>query len=390
MACAGRYSEDPRRAIRLNTSSPLPLWRGQERNQGSLDRQFYLDLARRAVRMPVGTDLMMHEEPEPDKIRNDGIALGRVIEKAARCWRTPLAVPLMDLRLEKIDLLGLAGVPEDKADTFHFSAPLDDAALARLTGEQPEAMCAGSTARNQALAYIRTVPDLVAVGMAIGPFSLATRLMADPISAGAMAGSGVEENESDEVRLLWQCIRIAEAAVLRSVRSQVASGARAIMICEPAACTAYISPRQLKSGSNVFERLVMEPNLRVKAALDEAGCDLIFHNCGELIDAMVQAFAARLHPVILSLGSSRKLWEDAGFAPADVVLYGNLPSKSFYSDGAMPLEEVARRTRELVDRMAACGHPHIVGSECDVLFVPHAQETIWRKVAALMGRPLER
>ena len=66
------------------------------------------------------------------------------------------------------------------------------------------------------------------------------------------------------------------------------------------------------------------------------------------------------------------------------------PSKSFYSDGAMPLEEVARRTDELVDKMAACGHPHVLGSECDVLFVPEAQETIWKKVAAMMGRPLER
>jgi hypothetical protein len=224
--------------------------------------------------------------------------------------------------------------------------------------------------------------------MAIGPFSLTTRLMADPISAAAMAGSGVEKEESDEVRLLEQCLRIAEAAVLRSVRSQVASGARALMICEPAACTAYISPRQLKAGSNIFECLVMESNLLIKAALDEAGCDLIFHDCGELIDPMVEAFATRLHPVILSLGSSRKLWEDARLVPGDVVLYGNLPSKSFYSDGAMPVDEVVRRTNDLADKMASCGHPHIMGSECDVLFVPEARNTIWKKVEALMGRPL--
>ena len=156
------------------------------------------------------------------------------------------------------------------------------------------------------------------------------------------------------------------------------------MICEPAASIAFISPRQIRSGSNLFERLVMEPNLRLKAALDEAGCDLIFHDCGELIDAMVEAFAHRLHPVILSMGNSRKLWEDARLVPGDVVLYGNLPTKSFYSDGAMPVEEVARRTDELITRMKTCGHPHILGSECDVLFVPEAQETIARKVDAMM------
>ena len=71
--------------------------------------------------------------------------------------------------------------------------------------------------------------------------------------------------------------------------------------------------------------------------------------------------------------------------PKDVVLYGNLPSKSFYSDGAMPVEEVVRRTEELVARMRACGHPYIVGSECDVLFVTDAQDAIRRKVDAMMS-----
>jgi hypothetical protein len=156
------------------------------------------------------------------------------------------------------------------------------------------------------------------------------------------------------------------------------------MICEPAANTSFISPRQIKAGSDLFERLVMEPNLRLKAALGAAGCDLIFHDCGELMDPMVEAFAHRLHPVILSLGSSRKLWQDAHLVPSDVVLYGNLPTKSFYSDGAMPIEEVIRRTNELVANMKACGHAHILGSECDVLFVPEAHETIRNKVDAMM------
>jgi hypothetical protein len=347
-------------------------------------RQFYLDLAARGLRMPIGADLVMHEESEPEKVRSDGLALGRVIERTARRWGTPLAIPRMDLRLEKTDLLAMAGVSATEAEAFHFTSPLDETVLATLCGEQTAALCAGSIARDQALAYIGTQPDLVSVGMAIGPFSLTTRLMADPITATALSGSGIEAEDSDEVKLLWQCLRVSEAAVLRSMRSQIRHGAKAIMICEPTACSAFISPRQLKAGSNLFERLVMEPNLRLKAALTEAGCDLIFHDCGELIDPMVEAFAQRLHPVILSLGSSRKLWQDAHLVPKDVVLYGNLPTKSFYSDGAMPVEEVIRRTDELVANMKACGHPHIVGSECDVLFVADAQETIGKKVDAMM------
>lgn len=335
--------------------------------------------------MPIGTDLVLGEENEPEKTRKEGVSLGRVVERAARRWHTPLAIPLMDLRLEKVDLLALAGVSEADAESYRFTMPLEEKTLAHLCDRQAAQFCATSRARDEALAYVAATQDLVAVGMAIGPFSLATRMMADPITAAAIAGTGATPQDSEEVRLLWQCLEMAEAAVQRALCSQMAHGAQAIMICEPAACTAFLSPRQLHAGSTLFEHLVMEPNLRLKATLDDTGCDLIFHDCGELINPMVEAFAKRLHPVMLSLGSSRNLCDDARLIPKDVVLYGNLPSKLFYSDRAMPVEEVVRRTCELIARMRASGHPHIPGTECDVLFVPGAEETIRRKVDAMMA-----
>lgn len=337
--------------------------------------------------MPIGADLVLHEEHKPEMVRQNGPAVGRVIERAARRWNTPLAISLMDLRLEKTDLLAAAGVSAAGSEKYHFTAPLDEPLLATICADRAAKLCPESCARDDALAYIASQPELIPIGMAIGPFSLATRLMADPIAAIAIAGAGVEPRDSDEVRLWWQCLRMAEAAVVRSLRSQMAHGAKAIVICEPAACTAFISPRQIKAGSKLFEHMVMEPNLRLKALLDEAGCGLIFHNCGRLTDAMVQAFAQQLHPAVLSLGGSRKLWEDARLAPKDVALYGNLPSKEFYSDGAMPVEEVVHRAGELIARMRACGHPHILGTECDVLFVPEAQETIRKKIDAMMTAP---
>lgn len=348
-----------------------------------MDRKFYLDLAARGLRMPIGSDLVLHEEDNPEQVRKDGRALGQVIARAARRWGTPLAVPLMDLRLEKIDLLSLAGISAIQAESFHFTSPLDEATVKTLCGAQTAPACVESLARDEALAYIRTQPDLLPVGMAIGPFSLATQLLADPITVTALAGMDGAAGGSDDVRLLWQCLRVSEAAVARSVQSQIRSGAKAIMVCEAAAGTSFISPRQMESNSSLFERLVMEPNLRLKAVLEEGGCDLIFHDCGELTDSMVQAFAHRLHPAILSFGGSRKLWEDARLVPKDVVLYGNLPTKLFYSDDLMPLEKVIRRTNELAAKMKACGHPHILGTECDVLFVPGAQDTIWKKVEAM-------
>lgn len=73
--------------------------------------------------MPIGADLVLHEEPNPEAIMLDAERLGRVVEKAARRYRTPLAFPLMDLLLEKSDLLEFVGVPESEIDLFHFKAP---------------------------------------------------------------------------------------------------------------------------------------------------------------------------------------------------------------------------------------------------------------------------
>ena len=157
-----------------------------------------------------------------------------------------------------------------------------------------------------------------------------------------------------------------------------------MLVCEPAASTAFLSPRQIKGGSPIFERLVLEPNGRLVRVLRDAEADLIFHDCGELTPEMVRTFASRLEPAVLSLGSSRKLWEDADLVPRSVVLYGNLPSKSFYSDADMPDGGGSPSLRG-ADRGHArsAAIPHILGTECDVLHVPGASEAIWRKVEAM-------
>jgi uroporphyrinogen-III decarboxylase len=186
------------------------------------------------------------------------------------------------------------------------------------------------------------------------------------------------------VALLEQAFALASAVIGWSIDKQIEAGARAVFVCEPAASIAYISPRQLATGANLLERFVLGPNRAIQERLARADCELIFHCCGELTDDFVRAFAS-LRPVILSLGSSRKLWEDAALVPDDVVLYGNLPTKTFYSDEACPVSRVEELTRELLGRMRATGHPFILGSECDVLSVDGAEETIRRKVATFMN-----
>jgi uroporphyrinogen-III decarboxylase len=351
-----------------------------------MDRSYYLDLAARGLRMPIGADLLLHEQPDPEDVLLDAERLGRVVEDAARRYRTPLAFPLMDLRLEKADLLDFAGVPEGQVDLYHFSTPPSAEMVASVLAAAGRPFSERIRANQGAVRHIAERTDLMPVGMLIGPFSLMTKLVADPIASVAMAGGGVTADEDEGVALVERCLQLALATVLRSAKAQIEAGAKAIIMCEPAANTVYLSPRQLRRGSDILERFVLAPCRQVRALLGGYDVDLIFHNCGELMPEMIEHFALQLRPAMISLGSSRKLWEDAAVVPKDIVLFGNLPTKTFYSDSAMPVEEVMRLTDELAGHMSGCGHPHILGSECDVLHVPDAAATIRRKVDAMLEK----
>jgi len=349
-----------------------------------MDRSYYLDLARQGLRMPIGADLVLREKPDHHDRLYDGQRLGEVLVETARRFQTPLAFPLMDLTVEKEDLLMLLGLGAVDMGSHHFE---------QVTPEMVEQVRAGvdsapQTPRNLANAgairYVAGQSDLVAVGMAIGPFSLMTKLLADPITPVFLAGSGMTGEDEPEVGTMERSLELSELILARSLRLQAEAGARAVCLCEPAANQVYVSPRQIEAGGDVFERLVMQPNLRVKALLDELGMDLIFHDCGELIDPMIQDFT-RLDPAILSMGSSRRLWEDARMIPESTVMYGNLPSKKFYSDTEISVLDVERMSAELVKEMRRAGQPFILGTECDVLSIPGSEQTIFRKVDAMMG-----
>lgn len=347
-------------------------------------RSVLLELAAAGHRLPIGADLLLHEEADPANARLDPGRLGGVIERAARRYRTPLAFPLMDLRLEKADLLAALGIPEDDIDAFHFTEPPDEDAIRQLEAGDSRPFPAACLAQQGAIRYIASRSDLIPVGMAIGPFSLMTKLLADPITPLALAASGMRPEEDTGVRLAAAALRMSLATVMRSVRAQTRAGARAVIICEPAVSVTYLSPRMMARAPEVLDRFVLAPLRQVREQIRAGGADLILHDCGQLTADLLRTLASELRPAMLSLGSSRTLWEDAAAVPGDTVLYGNLPTRQFYSDAAMPVEEVRRLARELAARMRATGHPFILGSECDVLHVPEAAETIRRKVEVML------
>lgn len=353
-----------------------------------MDRQFYLDLARSGLRMPVGTDLVLHEKEDPERIQRDGRALGMVVEETARRFGTPLAFGHMDLTLEKTVLLEMLDIPAEQIPLYHLPGCPSDAIFEKVARRIHEPLSRRLLAHVESVGYIAQHTDLIPVGMGIGPFSLMTKLLSDPITPIYLAGSGVTGEEDPDVKAVEAALDLSLSIVLRSFSAQIAAGAKAVFVAEPAANVVYISPRQIESGSDIFSRYVGQFNRRLKALLDKNGVDLIFHCCGELTDYMVQQFAA-LDPVILSLGSSRKLWEDARLVPEHIVLYGNLPSKHFYSDELITRQEVERRTCDLLRRMRDTGHPFILGSECDVLNVPGYEATIREKVVAFLRCPCD-
>lgn len=350
-----------------------------------MSRHYYLDLARQDVALPIGAELVLKQHPDPAAILLDGPRLGRVIEDAARRFRTPLAFPIMDLQLEKAVLLETMGVPVADVAQFHFDTAPDPAQIALVrdrlrSGDLTPRM----RANNDAIRHIAQNTDLVPVGMCIGPVSLMTKLIADPITPIFMAGSGETAAENEEVALVETCLELAVTVILESLRHQIAAGARAVFIAEPAANKVFFSPRQFDADAGeLFNRYVFDTNRRIAALLAEHDVDLLFHCCGELIDPMLETFT-RLHPALLSLGSSRDLVHDAKIVPLDIVLFGNLPSKQFYSETLIIPEQVEQRGRDLLATMRATGHPFILGTECDTLHVPGCETHIWNKVDAIL------
>ncbi len=348
-----------------------------------MTRDGFLELARQGLRMPIGTDLVLHEQPNPDRVARDGMALGRVVEATARRYGTPLAFAHMDLMREKTALLSLLDILAEAIPTYHFDGcpgiEVVEAVHARINGPlHPDLQ-----AHVDSIRYIAEQTDLVPVGMSIGPFSLMTKLLQDPITPIYLAGTGATAEEDEDVRAVELLLDLSLLIVLRTVGAQLEAGAKAVFVAEPAANIVYLSPRQLAAGADIFARYVIARDRQVKALLEAHGGHLVFHCCGELTDDMVRAFGS-LEPVMLSLGSSRKLWEDARLVPDNVILYGNLPTKHFYSDAMVSKDDVVRLTCDLLARMRATGHPFILGSECDVLHVREHAGTIREKVDAFV------
>src|SRR5690606_18420888 len=106
-------------------------------------------------------------------------------------------------------------------DTFHFDGPPDEKLMARLESNLGKPPSVRLQANVEAIGYLARETDLVPVGMCIGPFSLMTKLLADPITAVYIAGTGVTAEQDPEVLAVERTLELTIMVILRSIRLQL-------------------------------------------------------------------------------------------------------------------------------------------------------------------------
>lgn len=335
----------------------------------------YLKLAAAGHRAPIATHMVLHKRPDPDAILLNGNALGEVVLETADTFATPMGIPLMDLKIEKEALLTAMGVKASEIPTFHFEETPDEVDDIPTTPRM-RATC-------EAISRVAAEPGVIPMGMCIGPFSLMCKLVSDPITPVYLRSTGADADEEEDIDLVERCLRMGLRIVKDYVQAQVDAGAKSIIVCEPAANMVYFSPNQLNESYETFDAYVMKALYEIRDTLVSQGVDFVLHDCGELTDGIVKRFG-ELRPAMLSLGSSRVLWEDARLLKPETVLYGNLPSKRFYA-ADLTREDVEKAAVDLVSRMKSANHPFILGSECDILSVEGSEDEIASKVYGILS-----
>ena len=215
----------------------------------------------------------------------DGKLLAELIETCER-YRTPLAVALMDLTLEKNAICKVMGIPKEEAATFHFETKPDAVQILSSFDPLADPYLKASV---EAISHIAADKNYIATGMAIGPFSLMTKLLADPITPVYLAGMEVED---ESVSIFKEVLALIMGVVKKYIEAQLDAGAEIIILCEPAANMVYFSPKQIEEGSDVFERYAMENLRELHSMIQSKGSGLFFHCCGELTLDMLRAWPA--------------------------------------------------------------------------------------------------
>ncbi len=190
-----------------------------------MDREYYLDLAARGLSMPIAADLVLHEHADAEEILLDGERLGSVIEETANRFSTPLAVPHMDLELEKKTLTEMIGVAAEERAKFHFASAPSPRCYRPRPGPAERSLAArdaGAGGRDQLHRQAHLADPDRHVHRTVLPDDQTRHR---PNHAVCMAGIGHDRQDDDSIRLVEGVLELGMRIICttsnsRSVREQ--------------------------------------------------------------------------------------------------------------------------------------------------------------------------
>jgi uroporphyrinogen decarboxylase len=259
-----------------------------------------------------------------------------------RRFRTPFVMSAMDLSVEAEEFGATILMSDWEIPTVTGRLVTDAAGIRALSvpavGSHRSAVYLG-TVRELAA----SVPDAIALGGMIGPFSLAGRLFGVSEALAETAG---------EPELIHELLEKTTSYLTSYAHAFRQAGARGVIIAEPTA--GLMSPNSVREFSSPYIRRIIQE-------VEREEFQIILHNCGARIghlEAKLEAGARILH-----FGQPMDILTALTKVPDDIVLCGNLdPSAVFV--GASP-QEVHAKTKALYDATAERRN-FVISSGCDI------------------------
>lgn len=253
------------------------------------------------------------------------------------------AVSLMDLSVEAECFGSKIRVSDREVPTVvgRIVNDMDDA----LALEIPKVGSARSGLYVETIAKaVKLITDRPVFAGAIGPFSLAARLL------------DVEEimvDCYDEPELVQTVMEKATAFLIEYCRAYRQAGADGVVLAEPV--MGLLSPSLAEEFSTPYVKQIVD-------AVQDDRFLIIYHNCGnntvQMVDSILAAGAAACH-----FGNAIDMKKMLECVPGDVVVMGNVDPAGEFCNGTP--ESIREATRKLLEE---CGgyQNFVISSGCDI------------------------
>ncbi len=272
-----------------------------------------------------------------------GAAQAACMEALAKRYPSLGAVSMMDLSVEAEAFGAKVQFTDNEAPNLESRVVVSEQDVDALA--VPGVGAARTGAYLDALKRaVKSIADRPVFGGAIGPFSLAARLM---------EVKNVLIETMRRPAFVHATLKKSTAFLLDYIKAIKATGANGVIIAEPVA--GLVSPADCDEFSSAYVKRIIE-------AVQDETFAVILHNCGpaagKQIASMLSTGACGIHLSATSdmPAAMRKL-------PADVLGFGNLDPSTVFKMGTPAL--VREKTLDLLNQVGAYGN-FVISSGCDI------------------------